>query len=215
MLKLSFDIVQSLKESDIVSDFVAFGNLLLGTESFHSAFVIQYQNKLYEFHYTGAEIEYVELRNDYFHKITNTILPDEVPSFIAMCKNILKNANPSYGYFYSGESYTKDGVHLSNIDLGERMTCVGFCLNVMAGFLEEDYINYEEWSSDTHEDPEYLTRFCEKHNLDITKIKSAHRRITPRECLISGYFDSLPITKTEIDSKKVEIEEYFTVRLAV
>ncbi len=215
MLKLSFDIVQSLKESDIVSDFVAFGNLLYETESYHCAFVIQYENKLYEFHYTGEEIEYSELKNDYFHKVTNTILPDEVPSFIAMCKNILKNANPRYGYFYSGESYNKEGVHLSNVDLGERMTCVGFCLNVMTGFLEEDYINYKDWSSDSHSDPEYLINFCKNHNLDIDKIKSSHRRITPRECLISGYFDELPISKEEIDSKQKEIEEYFSVRLAV
>ena len=138
-----------------------------------------------------------------------------ISNTLAPLTKILKNANPNYGYFYSGESYNKDGVHLSNIDLGERMTCVGFCLNVMNGFLEENYLKFDEWSSDTHTDPNYLTVFCKNHNLDELKIKSSHRRISPRECLISGHFDELPISKAQIDSKKNEVEEFFLIRLAV
>ena len=114
-----FEIVQSNKESDRVSDFIALGNLRNGTESYHSAFIIRYEDVLFEFHYTGESIEYVEIIRDYYHKITDTILPEEVPSFIAQCNNIKKNANPKYGYFYSGESYDINGVHLSNKDLGE------------------------------------------------------------------------------------------------
>ena len=80
----------------------------------------------------------------YFHKTTLTIHPDEVPAFIVYCQQIKQKAKPIYGFFYSGEFYDKEGNYLMNKDLGERMTCVGFCLNVLKGFLEEDYIDYME-----------------------------------------------------------------------
>jgi len=80
----------------------------------------------------------------YFHKTTLTIHPDEVPAFIVYCQQIKQKAKPIYGFFYSGEFYDKEGNYLMNKDLGERMTCVGFCLNVLKGFLEEDHIDYME-----------------------------------------------------------------------
>lgn len=148
------------------------------------------------------------LSDDYFHKITDTIPPEEVPAFIAFCKNIQKNANPKYGFFYSGESYDVDGNHLSNKDLGEIMTCVGFCINVMKGYHEEEYFEYRDWGSES-QSSSYLERYCEEHNLEIVKIKPFHRRITPREFLISGFYNNLPISKKQIDKKKPEVQEYF------
>jgi hypothetical protein len=209
-----FEIVRSKKESDRVSDYVALGNLLDDkTNSYHSAFVIQYNNELYEFHYTGSDIELISLRRDYFHKITDTININEVPAFLAQCTNIQKNANPKYGYFYSGESYDINGNHSSNSNLGEVMTCVGFCLNVLKGFHEEeDYIEYSDWNSDSHEEPNYLKNYCDWHGLDPEKIQSSHRRITPRELLISGFFKELPIRKFDIDKKKSNVENIFSTR---
>lgn len=206
---IMFEILRSKIESDRITDFVAIGNLIKEAEAYHSAFVISYGKELYEFHYTGEEIEFKVIDNDYFHKITDTIVSEEVPAFIALCKNILKNANPTYGFFYSGESYNLDGTHLSNLDLGERMTCVGFCLNVLKGFLEEDYIVYEDWTSETHEKNGYLESYCEKYKLDPSKISVSHRRITPRECLTSCFFSELPISKKEIDERIGEVDEYF------
>ena len=211
----AFEIVRSKVESDKISDFVALANLLNKAESYHSAFVIQYERKLYEFHYTGTAIEFCEMNKDYYHKITNTILPDEIPSFIAQCKNIEKIAKPQYGFFYSGESYDIYGNHLSETDLGERMTCVGFCLNVLKGFLEEDYLNYSDWTSESHDDESYLETFCANNGIEISKISNSHRRITPRECLISGFFDKLPISKAYIDSKKNDVDDHFKDRLRV
>lgn len=210
-----FEIVRSKQESDITSNFVALGNVLdENNYSFHAGLVIQYESKLFEFHYTGEEIEFGEIQNDYYHKITQLIYPDEVPSFIAQCLNIQKRANPKYGYFYSGESYDDNGVHKSNKDLGERMTCVGFCLNVLKSFLEDDYLEYTDWNSDSDSYTKYLERFCEKYNLDLEKIKPLMRRITPRELLISGFFNVLPIKKLDIDNMKPEIENHFESRLA-
>lgn len=202
-----FEIVQSQLESDINRDFVALGYLLIEDVGSHSAFIIQYQGTLYEFHYEGSMIDFSEIWNDYFHKVTYSVHPEEVPAFMAMCEQIQKKANPRYGYFYSGESYDRNGDHFGSKDLGERMTCVGFCLNVLKGFFEEDYLEYTDWDEDTHDDVGYLESYCERHNLDITKVKASHRRITPIEFISSGFFANLPIRKIQIESKVQEVEE--------
>lgn len=210
MDNLGFDIVRSKVEGDINTNFVGLANLLFGIESYHAAFVIKQDTELFEFHYTGSEICFDSIKDDYYHKRTTTILPEEVPAFIAFCKNVKKHANPTYGYFYSGESYNNQGIHQSSIDLGERMTCVGFCLNILKGFIEKDYLDYKTWDESTHEDSDYLENYCKKHNLDKSKIQNSHRRICPREYLVSGFFDVLPITKQQIDKEKTRVDELFS-----
>ncbi len=209
-----FSIIRTLLESDRISDFVAIGNLLNDSqESYHAAFIIKYEGSLQEFHYTGSDIELNNLiSNDYFHKITNTIYSDEVPAFIAQCINVKKHANPIYGYFYSGESYDSDGNHNSKKNLGQRMTCVGFCLNVLKGFLEEDYIEYAGWDSISHGEHGYLEEYCKQYDIDPELIKDSHRRITPRECLTSCFFVELPIPKSKIQEKLIEVNHHFRDR---
>jgi hypothetical protein len=201
------EIVRTQHESRNPTDFVAIGNLLRGSESVHSAFIIQYQSKIFEFHYTGRSIDYGENLKDYYHMETSVIHKDEVPAFIAQCLNIRKKGHPKYGYFYSGESYDLDGNHLSNKDLGEVMTCAGFCLNVLKGFLEADYIEYRDWDNAPFPNPDYVVSFCNQHGLDINKIRPSHRRITPRECLISCKFDQLPIRKAQIDEAQLPVPQ--------
>jgi len=208
-----FEIVRSNHESDINVDFVAIGNLVDNHfESTHSAFLIQYDETIYVFHYTGWEIEFKSQQtdDDYYHKITETITPDEIPAFLAYAKTIKKHANPIYGYFYSGEYYNTNGEHFGDKNLGESMTCVGFCLNVLKGFLEEDYIAYTDWSEDSHNDKDFLERFCAKYNKNPDLIKDAHRRITPRECLTSCFLKDLPIRKHVIDKKILQVNNHFT-----
>lgn len=215
-MMLMFEVVRSKEVTDRITDFVAIGNLVdKNFNSYHSAFVIQHNNSLYEFHYTGREILFNLLEEDYYHKITDTILPDEVPAFIALCLNVLKNAKPTYGYFYSGESYDINGHHKGDSDLGERMTCVGFCLNVLKGFLEEDYLRYEDWTAETVEDSTYLDDFCKKNNLEATKISNSVKRITPRESLTSCFFVALPIPKKGIDEKIIEVNRFFEARMQI
>lgn len=206
-----FDITRSKFESDRTTDFVAIGNILDEKGySCHAAFVIQYKDSLFEFHYTGKDVIYDNITNDYYHKITDTIPSFLVPSFIAFCLNVLKSASPQYGFFYSGEKYNKDGSHKSDSPLGETMTCVGFCLNVLKGFHDEDYIEYSEWVGESVQSKTYLERFCNTYNLDIKTIQFEHRRITPREVLVSCFFTELPIHKKEIETKMDEIDEWFS-----
>ncbi len=211
MNQILFDIVRSKEESDRESDFVALG-YSHDSEFPHSAFIINYNGELYEYGYNGHSITLGSLTDDYFHKISDTIESGEVPAFIAFCQNVKKMAKPIYGFFYSGESYNLDGKHLSDSDLGERMTCVGFCLNILKGALEEDYLEYMDWTSESHS-KEYLENFCNQHNLDIAKISKYHRRITPIEFLTSGFFKKVPIKKVQIDSKIEAVEEYLIARI--
>lgn len=203
------EIVRIQHISSIGTAFVAIGNLLSGTESTHSAFIIRYNSRISAFHFTGYSIDFEEMGRDYYHIETPVIHKDEVPAFIALCLNIQKKANPLYGFFYSGESYDFEGNHRSDTDLGEVMTCAGFCLNVLKGFLEEDYIAYADWENIPYPNLGYATRFCNENGLDINKIQPSHRRITPRECLISCMFDVLPIRKSQIDAAQQMVQDFF------
>lgn len=209
-----FEILHTISEKDYKKDFVGIGacynkdkNLL-----YHSVLIIQYQEEQYVFHYTGIPdfpLFFDQgISDDCFHKITKTIPSILVPSFIAQCKQVLKKANPVYGYFYTGEFYDIDGNHNSNGTTGERMTCAGFCLNVMKGFLTEDYIAYDQWDSTSHDYPGYLEDYSVRHSLEVNDISSSHRRISPLDLLCSAHFVDLPIQKSEVESKHQEVSEY-------
>lgn len=204
-----FEIINTLNEQDISEDFVAIGNLINGDKvPFHAALIIKYNSILFQYHYTSSDIEFEEVDYEYFHKRTKTIHKEEVPAFIAYCNSIKKNANPIYGYFYSGEYYDNKGVHFSEKTIGERMTCVGFYINVLKGFLEDDYLKYTDWDSSSHS-TDYILKYADKHKLDVASIQESHRRISPIEILTSGFFYNIPIPKTDIDNKLTEVEEYF------
>ena len=125
-----------------------------------------------------------------------------------MCRRIINKANPRYGFFYSGEYFDKDGNHFSDKAIGQTMTCSGFCINVLKGFLEKDYLVYEDWNTPSFPTTDYLQNYALRYNLDIDKIAESHRRISPLELLCSGYFSLLPISKNQIDSKLFETQEY-------
>lgn len=202
-----FEIIKTLQEGDRDCDFVALG-FLENEGNNHATLIIKYNSELYQYHYTSREIDFSNVSYDFFHKITETIQTSLVPAFYAHCREILKRANPQYGYFYSGEFYDRNGIHFSDKAVGERMTCVGFCLNVLKGFLEEDYIYYLDWDENSHDSPDYLVKYANNHNLKIEDISLSHRRITPLELLTSAFFVDTPIKKTKIDSKKEEVKDY-------
>lgn len=207
MAKVEQHIYRSLQEVGSTSDFVALGAITDSTDVHHAGLVIHYEGKLYAFHYDG-QIAYKRLTADYFHKITDAIDPNDVPAFIARCEVIQESRNIKFGHFYSGEAYDNYGYLDAKSDVGERMTCVGFCLAVLKGFLGEDYLAFKDWDSTSDKDSTYLDSFCKRHEIDPDSIKSAHRRIVPVELLTSGFFSSLPINKKDIESKKIEVEAY-------
>lgn len=209
-----FEIIHTVSERDFKKDFVGIGGYYDKESKLisHSVLIIQYREKLYVFHYTGIPgypLFFDQNINDNcFHKITYTVPEILVPSFLVQCEEVLKKATPTYGYFYSGEFYDFNGNHNSASTSGERMTCAGFCLNVLKGFLMEDYIDFEQWDSSTHEDLNYLENYSTRHSLNINDIAGSHRRISPLDLICSGYFTNLPIQKSQIDSKHLEVSEY-------
>ena len=205
-----FDIINTLTENDVKNEYVAIGAYINSQKiPAHSVLVIKYNNTISQFHFTGKEILFDGIYNNTcFHKITETIKSELIPSFIMMCKRILKKANPRYGYFYSGEYYDSNGIHFSEKAISETMTCSGFCINVLKGFLEKDYIVYTDWDTTSFPTQDYLESFANHFNIDKDKISESHRRISPLELLCSGYFSNLPIRKNDIDLKIEETSEY-------
>jgi hypothetical protein len=193
---------------DTEHDFVGIGVLNQGSTASHSGLIIKFKTKVYEFHYTGQEVLLLDLSEVFYHKIINVIPSFEIAAFLIMAQNIQKYAKPNYGCFYSGEFYDADGNHFSNIT-GQYMTCVGFCLNVLRGFLQEDYLKYEDWDNTTADgflnQPDYFSFFILRHGLDPDEFSSSLRRITPIEMLTSAFFNDLPISKANIDSHKAQV----------
>jgi len=209
-----FEIINTVSENDIEQDFIAIGGYYDNSEKkiYHSVIIIQFRKKVYAFHYTGLDDRPIvfdeNIDEDCFHKITTAVPSILVPSFLKQCEKIFERAAPVYGYFYSGEFYDIDGNHNSDTHTGETMTCAGFCLNILKGFLMTEYVDYTQWDSASHEVSGYLEYFSNKHSLDIDLIAQSHRRISPLDLLCSGYFNDLPIQKKQIDSKKQEVFDY-------
>lgn len=205
-----FDIINTLTEVDIKDNFVAIGCYIDQDKiPMHSVLIIKYNNILKHIHYDSKNVLLDDIYNkNCFHKITETIDSELIPSFIVMCNRVIKNANPRYGYFYSGEYYDSNGEHFSEKVIAETMTCTGFCLNILKGFLEKDYILYNEWNTPSYPTKEYLERFANHFKIEKDKISESHRRISPLELLCSGYFSSLPIKKHQIDLKIDETSDY-------
>lgn len=200
-----FEVVRSLDFSEKNSAFVALGYFVVDDVP-HAGLIIKYNDIYRQFHYTGSSVELEELNLDFIHKITETINISEVPAFIAHCNNIKKRANIRYGFFYSGDYFDSVGNHFGNSDLGQTMTCVGFCLSTLKGFLEDDYILSTDWDFDGDFKPGYLERFCNRYSIDLDKVKSSFKRITPGQFLASGFFHEIPIRKAQIEEKYFEIK---------
>lgn len=207
-----FEVVKSLDNSEKENSFVALG-YLIDNPTHHAAIIIKFNNELFQFHYTSTAIDLSPLSYDFYHKITRVILPGEVPAFIAHCKAIAKHAPPLYGFLYSGDYFDTDGVHFGNKDIGQRMTCVGFCISTLKGFLEEDYILESEWEFDPDFRPGFLEHYCNIYKLNIDLVRPFWKRITPGQFLASGYFSKIPIPKTLIDNKYSDLKEEMVRRV--
>lgn len=180
----------------------------------HAAIFIRYNGDSQMFHFTGTNVmieDVLSLDEVYYHKRLDFIDPILLPAFLAQCELILEKAQPKFGYFYEGALYNEAGEFLSPSTLPEYMTCVGFCLNVIKGFLsDQDYFNYGEWDVKTL-DETYAEKFLEKVKLDhpsinIDDFKANLRRILPIEYLSGAFSDNLPVSKGFIDSIVIDVQ---------
>ena len=174
-------------------------------EATHSGLIIKCKEEYLLLHFNGKlELEPLPQGDWYYHKVLTFIKPGIITSFLASCKSIKKNANPRYGYFFPGSLYDADGKYFSHQNMPEYMTCVGFCLNVLNYYVEEDqYIQYSDWGKEGISE-RFLNDIIEKFKLHIKdisldKLIEEVRRIAPNEYLASAYIGNHPIRKIEID----------------
>lgn len=188
-------------------------------EANHSGIIISFLGKNFLFHYLpkGVFLEEIDLTNlsdKYYYKEVTIINKSLIRSFLTHCKIIKATARPSYGFFYSGSFY-ENGTYHSDNSLPQLMTCVGFCLNVITGFIEEiSYVEFTDWTEVSKGLQNWLDNFLidfkkEFPDIDESTIRKNLRRIRPSELIASGYFDALPIRKKQTDQIKPILEEIF------
>jgi len=175
-------------------------------DAYHSGLVIAFQGVYNLFHYTGSDVEFNEdTSGQFFFKKLGFISKEEVSAFYAHCISVQKNANPTYGFFFAGDYYNKEGQYFSQSGLEEYMTCVGFCISVVKGFIEaEDYYVYEDWTEE-NVPTRFFQFFIEQlraqnpgKNIDEQLFRKHLRRINPTEYTSGAYLD-IPIRKKKID----------------
>lgn len=199
-------------------DFVAGAVVLKDGIANHGGLIISYAKKSYFLHFNGEKILFGNLIltdiPKIYHKNISLINPLLIPSFIVHCKLILETAKPRYGVFYNG-SYYKDGIYFSDNDVPEFMTCVGFCISVLKGFIEEnDYLAEGDWTTTSAKAEAYFENFIinfskEFPSIEVETLRQSLRRIKPSEFIASGYFNNLPVRKIQTDQVKPVIEDIF------
>lgn len=188
----------------------------------HSGIVIFYKNDYRLFHYNAKSVSLVESNDPnwknkewYYHKTINSISEFEIEAFLGFCRDIKLNASPRYAYYYDGLShFDTSGKFISATVKGEFMTCVGFCLNVINGFVEDGqgpYLDSTTWPVTEETEQDRFEDFIEdlrKQNIkfDNNVIKLGFKRISPSEFLSSAFLDKRPIEYNDIKPINDKVE---------
>lgn len=185
----------------------------------HAGLITSSKGRLYSCHYDKTQIVFKQSPSSpksdtIFVKKLEIVDKRLIPSFLSHCQRISEEANPKYGMFYRGEYY-QDGQYYTENGLPQLMTCVGFCLNVINGFIEEEkYLEFEDWIPVSEQAEQYFLQFVEKFteeypDLDVDELKKSLRRIKPSELMSSAYFTNLPVRKNDTQPvNKILIEKF-------
>jgi hypothetical protein len=175
----------------------------------HAGIIIRYNGVSKLFHFDGQKVLLEEF-NDYelyFFNEFPFINTSLAPAFLAHCEIVLKEARPTFGFFYIGSQYDSQGKFRSPGDLPEYMTCVGFCLSFLKYFHEgKDLFNFNEWNvSSLDRGEEYINKFIEKvkkqhPEINIEDFEKGIRRIWPAEYYAGTYSPNIPVGKAFIDT---------------
>lgn len=204
-----------LNECENHEDFIAIG-IMVNEEGigYHSGLIICLEEHFYFFHYTGKEVLMdllMTLPTDIYIKKLLIFEPEKVEYIKGFCDILLQEVSPNYGWLFSDSFYNEDGEYYSEDGLPDITTCVGFCINVIRGVLynNEVYIDTSQWDNSTFN--EYQQGFMNHISSQIALIEGidpdrlaeitqrTFKRIMPSELTSSGFFDTLPIRKPDID----------------
>lgn len=209
-----------LSDCEVYEDFIAFCvNVNDSGVAIHSGIIICYDEKLHLFHFdTTVHLDILDINNLpenlYIKKIT--IFGNErVLAFKAYCEILELEVSPLYGFIFSNSFYNVDGMYYSESNLPDITTCVGFCINVIRGFLynNDKYIEVNDWDSSTIDtlpvDFQFWLNNIEdqlslvSENVNSEKMEELRnnyfKRIRPSELTSSAFFEKLPIRKNNID----------------
>lgn len=178
----------------------------------HAGIIIRCDGETNLCHFTGQEIRLEPLPNNnsdswYFHKDFIIVEHRFARSFLNHCQKIVSEntfTQPKWNFYYSGAYYV-DGVRYQNVGEPNIITCVGFCIAVITGFIEEDeYIGYLDWTIDSLPSIAYANNLIAQIQkiypyLTVDDISANLRRIKPDEYLASAYIKDLPVRKKETD----------------
>jgi hypothetical protein len=186
-------------------------------EGYHSSIILCCDDRIHILHFNNGIVEFCELpeneRRDYYIKRLNYLCPGdgEIEAFYVFCKKIQENSNIKYGFIFDGGFYNAiTGEYFSNAEMPEISTCVGFCVNVLTGWIYdiEEYFAYEEWELLPIENPAFQRHFniavIHFPELDISDYQRHHRRISPDDFMLSGFFEihDMAIKKFRIDQER-------------
>lgn len=194
----------------------------------HCGILICYEEELTFFHYDGRvklELLLIEdIPNNYYIKTTSIFEEDKILAFKAYCEILTLEVSPDYGFIFTNSFYNPDGTYYSENNLPDITTCVGFCINVIRGFLynNDKYINIEDWDDSSLE--EFTQDFIEIienqlndiGSIDILRLNeiknSFFKRIKPSELTSSAFFNEIPIRKIDIDFVNPTVQNLLQVK---
>ena len=121
----------------------------------HSALLIGVEGDYSLFHYDSYD---VLLENPsptdkwFFCKSLDFINAEEFSlNFLAHCMIIMNEDPPEYGFLFDGSYYTSEGKYFTDSGIRNFTTCVGFCIKVLAGFIQnyDGYFELGDWDEDS------------------------------------------------------------------
>lgn len=217
----------NLDEVELIENMVAAAVYVEGGMPSHAALIIRHNQETRVFHFFGSVLleqayDVIEEGRFIFVRELDFIPSFLVPSFIAHCELIEKEAKPQYGFFYDPRSfYGPDGRFRNAGSFPEYLTCVGFCLAVIQSYLvNEEFLFYTDWDHSTLDVQIERTAFqmleITKNypNLMIEDLKNAVRRILPIEYFSGAYSDKRPVRKSFTDELSGRLQSKITLRVA-
>ncbi len=215
--------ILKIQDCDLAEDFIAFGiELDENGHGHHSGIFISLNNELVLFHFDAitVKIEHSNDLNGWF--LLNKLVifegeDDFIINFKAHCEIICEESSPEFGFLFDGSYYDINGKYYTETDFSDVTTCVGFCIKVIQGYLNNTkFIDLTGWNINPLDDfklknssfyEQQLEILKEKYPLRIEEIKENYfKRILPSELTSSGFYDDLPVTKDNIDFIRPTVE---------
>lgn len=225
-----------LNDCDLDEDFIAFCvDVNDSGVATHSGIIICYEDALHFFHFDSTvhldELVIKDIKDNLYIKKITIFGNERILAFKAYCEILQFEVSPLYGFVFSNSFYTIDGSYYSESNLPDITTCVGFCINVIRGFLynNDKYIEIGDWDESTIDTlPQDFQYWIDSIQGQLSSIEvnndkelmenirnNYFKRIRPSELASSAFFEKLPIRKDSVDFVNPTIEGILQLKTLV